>query len=450
MQEVDGMRTALQGSTWLGFYVGLILFPLGAGAVFRPVGASDSLFINVSVALGYVGFSIMAMELALLSRVKSATAAFGLDALQLVHKRIAYVALVLVLFHPLVLLPAGYPWQMLLLGPEVPWVIRLGTLAAIGTALLIVLSIWRKWLRMPYELWQITHGILAIVVLAAAAMHILGAGRFSQLLPMRVAVVLYLALLIVLFFYFRIAKPVRSLSRPWRVIEIRPELGRSRTLRLAPDGHSGCSFEGGQFAWINLARWPFTYPQHPISFSSSGELASETREVAFTIKALGDWSGERVAAVQSGDRVWLDGPHGVFTIDRIQGPGYVFIAGGVGITPIHSMLATMADRGDLRPVILFFAGQEADSLTLREEVLALRARLSLRIVMTLTDPPPAWDGETGRITPQMLLRYLPEKAYRRWMYIICGPNPMIDAMESALETIDVPPEKVHAERFDMV
>jgi predicted ferric reductase len=444
------MRTALQGSTWLGFYIALILFPLAAGAVFRPVSASDSLFINLAVALGYVGFAIMAMELTLLSRLKSATAAFGLDALQLVHKRIAYVALLLVLIHPLVLLLAGYPWQMMLLGPDVPWAIRLGTLAVIATVLLIMLSIGRKWLRIPYELWQITHGILAIAVIAAAAVHILEAGRYSQLLPMRIAVVPYLALLILLFLYFRIAKPMRSLRRPWRVIENRPELGRSRTLRLAPDGHSGWGFEGGQFAWINLARWPFTYSQHPISFSSSGELASETGEVAFTIKDLGNWSGKRVPAVQYGDRVWLDGPHGVFSIDRIQGPGYVFMAGGVGITPIYSMLATMADRGDLRPVFLFFGGQDADGLTLREEVLALRSRMNLQVVMTLTDPPPAWDGETGRITPQMLLRYLPEKAYRRWMYIICGPNPMIDAMESVLGEIDVPPEKVHAERFDMV
>jgi predicted ferric reductase len=52
---------------------------------------------------------LMAMELALLSRVKSATAAFWLDALQLVHKPIGFVALLLVLIHPLVLLLAGYP-----------------------------------------------------------------------------------------------------------------------------------------------------------------------------------------------------------------------------------------------------------------------------------------------------------------------------------------------------
>jgi predicted ferric reductase len=444
------MRTALSGSTWVGFYVVLILFPLAAGAVFRPVDASDSLFINLSVALGYVGFAIMALELALLSRVQAATAAFGLDALLLVHRQIAFVALVLVLIHPLVLLPAGYPWRMLLLGPDIPWAIMLGTLAVLATALLILLSVWRKWLRMPYEFWQITHGLLAITVLALAAVHILEAGRYSQLLPMRVAVVLYLSVLILLFFYFRIARPLRSLRRPWRVVENRAELGRSRTLRLAPDGHGGCGFEGGQFAWVHLGRWPFSYAQHPISFSSSGELAAETGEVAFTIKALGDWSNGRVPAVEAGDRVWLDGPHGVFTIDRLQGPGYVFIAGGVGITPIHSMLATMADRGDLRPAYLFFGGQDADSLTLREEVLALRNRMNLEVIMTLTEPPPVWPGETGRITPQMLLRYLPEKGFRRWIYIICGPNPMIDAMESVLASMGVPPEQVHAERFNMV
>ena len=129
------MRTAISGSAWSGIYVALILFPLVAGAVFRPVDASDSLFINLSIGLGYVGFAIMAMELVLLSRVQAATAAFGLDALQMVHRQIAFVALALVLIHPLVLILAGYPWRMMLFGPEVPWAIMLGTLAVIATLL---------------------------------------------------------------------------------------------------------------------------------------------------------------------------------------------------------------------------------------------------------------------------------------------------------------------------
>jgi hypothetical protein len=46
------MRAALSGSTWLGFYIALIVFPLAAGTVFRPVDASDPLFIDLSAALG--------------------------------------------------------------------------------------------------------------------------------------------------------------------------------------------------------------------------------------------------------------------------------------------------------------------------------------------------------------------------------------------------------------
>ena len=51
-----------------------------------------------------------------------------------------------------------------------------------------------------------------------------------------------------------------------------------------------------------------------------------------TIKAAGDFT-RTVPDVTPGTRVYLDsGPHGVFSMDRRQAPGYVFIAGGVGVT----------------------------------------------------------------------------------------------------------------------
>ena len=111
---------------------------------------------------------------------------------------------------------------------------------------------------------------------------------------------------------------------------------------------------------------------------------------ANSAKDLGDWSGEQVRALQPGDNIWLDGPYGVFTLDHIQAPGYVMLAGGVGITPLHAMLATMAEREDVRPVVLFFAGKELDSLVLREEVLALKERLNLKVVLVLGNPPEDW------------------------------------------------------------
>lgn len=86
---------------------------------------------------------------------------------------------------------------------------------------------------------------------------------------------------------------------------------------------------------------PFSIGQHPISFSSSGDVPPGGK-VSFTIMQLGDWSREQVPAVQPSDKMWLDGPHGVLSSDREQGMGYVLIAGGIGITPLYSMCQTIA------------------------------------------------------------------------------------------------------------
>jgi predicted ferric reductase len=251
---------------------------------------------------------------------------------------------------------------------------------------------------------------------------------------------------------YRVVMPLRLMNRAWRVVENRVEAGDSRTLRLQPIGHRGWpgGFEAGQFAWLHLGRSPWSIDQHPISMSSNGDVAAETGEIAFTIKNLGDWSGQVVPNVQPGDRVWVDGPYGVFTLDREQGPGYVFLAGGVGITPLRSMLVTMAGREDVRPVVLFYGARRAEDLTFHDELLALQERMNLKVVFVVEEPPPGWEGERGRLSADLLRRYLPPKQYRRWQYFICGPSRMMDAMEELLPSLGVPRQQIHTERFDMV
>lgn len=446
------MRVMLRGAVWFGFYLTLIVFPLLVGSIFRPPGASDSLLVNLSAGLGYVGFAIMTLELALISRFKPAASAFGLDVLQQFHKEIGMTAFLMVLAHPLLLVLSGYPWRILLPVAGVPWSVALGTVALLLAAILIGLSIWRKRLKIRYEIWQLTHSLLTMALIATAAVHIVAVGRYAQMTPMRILWAFYLLLLLSLFFYYRVVKPLQLLNRPWEVVENRVEHGDSRTLRLRPIGHKGWSggFEAGQFAWLNLGTTPFNFEQHPISLSSNGDAAAETGEIAFTIKNLGGWSGQVVPKVADGKRIWVDGPYGVFTLDREQGPGYAFLAGGVGITPLRSMLVTMCEREDTRPVLLFYGAREVDDLTFRDELLDLQGRMNLKVVYVLEAPPPDWQGETGRISADILRKYLPPRQFKRWQYFICGPMPMMDAMEKILPGIGVPAEKIHTERFDMV
>ena len=156
-----------------------------------------------------------------------------------------------------------------------------------------------------------------------------------------------------------------------------------------------------------------------------------------------------VRHVHDGDTLWLDGPHGVFSIDREQAMGYVLIGGGVGITPLHSMCQTMAKRGDPRPVVLFYGAQDEESLTLIDDLQQLTGSMNLTVVPVLAKPSADWKGETGYITADIMKRYVPEQV--RWFkFLICGPNPLMDAMEEALPAVGIPPENVLTERFDMV
>ena len=223
-----------------------------------------------------------------------------------------------------------------------------------------------------------------------------------------------------------------------------PEGGETTTLALTPPPRAGFRFEPGQFGWFAIGRSPFSLTQHPFSFSSS----AERDEVELAVKALGDFTSG-VKDLEPGTTVYVDGPHGVFSIDRDEGPGFGFVAGGVGIAGLISMLRTMADRGDVRPALLFYANRDWDGMAFREDLERLKERLDLTVVHVLERPPEDWAGERGYLTAEVLGRHLPP-AYRRFQFFICGPDPMMDAAEAALIELGVPAERVHTERFDMV
>jgi predicted ferric reductase len=229
-------------------------------------------------------------------------------------------------------------------------------------------------------------------------------------------------------------------------VRVQPERDSTWTIVLAPDGHAGFTFQPGQFAWIGIDRSPFALTTHPFSFSSSAERAPG--ELFVSIKELGDFT-KTIKDFEPGARVYVDGPHGVFTCDRYEGPGFVFIGGGVGVTPLLSMLRSLADRGDRRPCHLFLANSRFGDIAFREEIEELRGALDLTVVHVLRQPDPGWTGESGRLTNETLRRHLPTN-YCRYQYFVCGPTRMMNSMENELVGLGVPFARVQTERFEMV
>jgi predicted ferric reductase len=438
------LQYAVRSAVWVILYLLFILVPLFA-LLAGSIPPARDFWTEFSVALGYAGLAMMGLQFGLTARFRYVTQPWGEDVIYHFHRQISLVAVTLVVAHPLILFAVRPELLALLNSIQAPWRARFAAMSIYSLIALVVMALWRAKLKIRYETWHLTHIVLALVAVAAGLLHMIGWG-FYLVDPWKRALWIGLTIFWVgLLFYVRIVKPLFMLRRPYRVLEVRGERGDTSTLVMRPDGHPGFRFSPGQFGWLTVWGSPFRITGHPFSFSSSAEVADG--RVEMTIRNLGDFTSA-IPEVPVGQRVYIDGPYGAFTIGN-PADMHVLIAGGVGITPMTSMIRTLADRGDPRPVILLYGSKDWESITFREELETLKARLDLTVVHVLADPPPGWTGERGFISAQVFKRHLPPP-YADHEYFICGPNVMMDAIEAALGEMQVPMSKYHSERYSFV
>lgn len=436
------MNRAISGVFWIGLYLLVVLVPVFLMLV-PPVPSGRSFWLEFSVALGFVGLTQLAVQFILIARFRRVTAPYGIDVILRYHRQIALVAVAVILLHPAIIVVEN-PSRLALLNPLGGNIAsRLGLAAVAALLATVVLSVFRERLRLSYERWRLSHLVLGVAALAFAQGHVSFAGLYTNTAWKHAVWIASAALMAGLALYLRVVKPLRQRHYTWRVADVRAERGDTHVLALEPVGHDGLRFRPGQFAWVKLAGSPFTLDEHPFSMCSSAERRDR---VEFGIKALGDFSSA-VGGVRAGTRAFLDGPHGAFSIDRYPAVGYVFIAGGVGISPIMSFLRTMADRRDPRPVLLVYADKTWDAVAFRDELAALAGgRLDLRTVYVLEEPPEGWDGETGFVDAGVLRRHLPHDEFPRH-HFLCGPPAMLDAVHAALLELGVPEARIQLEHF---
>jgi len=433
-----------RGTVWIIVYLLFILSPLFALLVGSLPPARD-FWTEFSVAIGYAGLAMMGLQFGLTARFRYVTEPWGEDVIYHFHRRISLIAVALVIAHPLILFAVRPELLVLLNSITAPWRARFAALSLYSLIALVVTALWRVELKIRYETWHLSHIALAIIAVMAGLLHMVGWG-FYLVNPWKRALWIGMTIFwIGLLLYVRIVKPLFVLRRAYRVLEVRKERGDTSTLVMLPEGHPGFRFTPGQFGWLTVWGSPFKITGHPFSFSSSAEVTDG--RVEMSIRNLGDFTSE-IYKVPVGQRVYLDGPYGAFTIGN-PADIHVLIAGGVGVTPMVSMIRTLADRGDKRPVILLYGSKDWESITFREELEALKARLNLTVIHVLRNPPDGWTGEQGYITAEIFKRHLPPP-YADHEYFICGPAVMMDLIEEALGEMNVPMSKYHSERYSFV
>jgi predicted ferric reductase len=397
------------------------------------------------MALGFGGLAVMGLQSVLTARFRHATAPFGVDIIYYFHRLVAVGGFGLIAAHYLTL-RLRYGAAIGPMSPiAAPWHMTAGRVALLLFGVLIVTSLWRKKSRIEYDRWRVGHAIMAVAAVVLAIAHIYGVGHYTRAAWKGIVWGGYSAVWLLVVGYVRIMRPLTLLKTPYRVAAVRKERGPSWTVTVEPTGHAGLTFCPGQFAWLTLRASPFRAKEHPFSFSGS---AADHRALQFTIKELGDFT-RTIKDVKVGEVAYVDGPHGVFTTDRHpHASGFVFIAGGVGIAPLMSILRTLADRADARPMRLIYGNRRWDDVLFREEIERLRSRLRLEVVHVLQEPPADWTGAQGVLSEPVLRDAIPP-AVRAFVFFMCGPKPMSDSVQRTLRGFGVPLSRIHCELFDM-
>jgi len=438
-------RRWVHAVAWVLVYLFLVAFPLLA-LLIGPMPKGGGYAWDFAMALGFGGLAIMGLQFVLTARFRRATAPFGTDIIYYFHRWAAIGGVLLLVVHYLVLrvgfAPALEPANPL----SAPWPMTAGRVSLVLFVVVIATSLWRKKLGTDYDRWRIWHGVMAVIAVVLAIMHIQGVGHYTRA-PWKGAVwIAYSGVWVLVLGYIRVIKPLRLLSHPYRVTDVRQETATAWTVTVAPEKPPRLSFRPGQFAWLTLVSSPFRAKEHPFSFSGSAE---DPESLRFTIKELGDFT-RTIKDVKPGQVAYVDGPHGVFTTDfHPRAAGFVMVAGGVGVAPMMSMLRTLADRGDRRPVYLIYGNARLEGAMFRDELEVLKGRLTFTLAHVVEEPTPEWQGEVGYVTENVLRRVLPP-ALKGYVCFLCGPKVMTDSVQASLRGMGVPLRRFHFELFEMV
>jgi predicted ferric reductase len=434
---------AAWGTLLCAAYPSMILTPLTAFAALSP-HSRHPLAAELGVDCAVVAFTILALQFVVSARLRWVEAPFGLDVVLHFHRTMAFVAMGLLCLHPL--LVAWAEGWALLLRWQARWPVWSGRFALLLLFAHAAAATSRRVLRLRYEAWRRLHNTAAFALLGLAFLHSLTLGDDFESTAARAV---WASLLLVAggaWSYGRLARPRLLKRTSYRVVSVMREAPRVWTVTLEPPAGRFLRYAPGQFLFLRPHGGAVPSEEHPFSIASS---PSPGGLLSLTIKESGDFTGA-IGQTKPGDLATVHGPFGRFShAFHPNAEDLVFVAAGVGITPLMSMLRSMRDQGEPRRVLLVYANRGAADILFRGELESIQAGgfPALRTVHVLSQPPADWDGPTGRLDTGSLRSLC--GGFSGKTFFLCCPPAMAAGLIRGLKGAGVRPGRIHADYFGL-
>jgi len=383
------------------------------------------------------------VQVVLMSRSPWFDSLFGIDRIAAWHRWLGFATVLLISGHVL-LSTAGYALtdgRSLLTQTEAflttyPYML----IAYVGAFLFVVVavaSVRAARRRISHESWHAIH-FLVYLAIALALPHELVVGTDFANDPVALGYWLSLyAVAFLLIVCFRLVIPLRmSLSHRLWVERVVPESPDTISIHISGRGLDRLPMRAGQFFKFRFLARGLWWQVHPFSLSA----APDGEGMRITVRQVGSFT-RALSAIPAGSRVLLEGPYGVFTSVRRRQPRALFIAGGIGITPLRALIEELRPRRD--SVTLVYRASSWSDVVLKSELDRLVAERggTIRYIVGRRGA----EVQQHPFAPRLLKAEVPDLQQRD--VFVCGPREMVDEVVTSLRLLGVPPRQVHVERF---
>ncbi len=220
------------------------------------------------------------------------------------------------------------------------------------------------------------------------------------------------------------------------IIERTPHV-KSFRFERRPDS----TYEAGQYLLLSLE------VQGQLKTKAFSFSSSPTEDfLEFTKKLTSSAYSHALEALAPGDAVKVRMPSGTFTYnpswDKIA-----FLSGGIGITPIRSIIRFLYDTKAETDIVLVYGNRKERDITFRQEFAQMqRSSLSLNVLHILSEPDDSWEGRRGLVDAAFIRKEIPD--WRERYFLACGPPAMVDAMKHIVRNeLELPAGMMITENF---
>lgn len=351
------------------------------------------------------------------------------------HNYLGYSAIAGVLVHPLAYIWLWSDWRIL-----IPFLHSYGllvSLGSIGVGLLLLTGFSSYFIRKRYyDLWNVLH-YLNYAFFFIIFIHV------WQSLPVTSPTAIYYIVIFLITVSCMIYKwmfDLRLLSFHTTVLSITPVAKDTYNVRFKVPFHID-TWDAGEYVMITIDRMD---DHHPFSVSKIND--DETVEITF--KVFGNFT-KKFSQVQAGQKLFFAGPYGTANkmVQYRQGQNLVLLAGGIGITPFRCITHRLLEQHDTRNIYLFYCVSSVDYFAFDVELTALAQRYpNFKYIKICSQPTSDTTVIQGYISDTILKRYVGDDLTKH-SYMVCGPDPMLAAVNVLLRNNKVPRYQIHREEF---